>query len=349
LKKKMLMVSTDSPYPVVVGGFERLIADYQEHVFCDHDVYLLVHENEGKSSLLHYGDPVPFSDLDGVLRQHDFEFAYFVHPALDYDDPDVIVPLTERTPCFCFLQRHPEEGVCDSRFRGVVTHFSDRPHSDVLRLGGSYNPRIFYKDRQSEDFILCVGRIAPEKNTLELVRGYRQKIYERFGLPLYLVGGAHDAEYFREVWAYVDQVSVLCTADPEQPVAPHSWRSSREIAGLCNRARMFVIASPSESFCLALVEAMSCGATCVVNGDFFGFDEYDLRPHVFGNVTAPNGTILDVLAEALGQDVRLDASQWVRKFSLDQTRNKLMPFIRMRLSAHRGAGAAAAARAGGPS
>jgi glycosyltransferase involved in cell wall biosynthesis len=342
----MLMVSSDSPYPVVVGGFERLIADYQEHVFSDHDVYLLVHGYDRETLFLHYGDPVPFSDLAGALFHEDFEFAYFVNPALDFDDSDLIVPLTQRTPCFCFLQRHPETGVCDGRFRGMVTHFSDQPHPDVLRLGGSYNPKVFYKNRQAEDFVLCVGRIAPEKNTLELVRGYRERIYRRFGLPLCLVGGAHDAEYFREVWAYVDQVSVLCTADPEQPVAPHSWRSSREIARLCNRARMFVMASPSESFCLALVEAMSCGTTCVVNGNFFGFDEHDLRPHVFGNITVPNATVLDVLEEALGQDVRIDASQWVKKFSLDETRNKLMPFIQSRLPAHQGA-AAAAARAGG--
>jgi glycosyltransferase involved in cell wall biosynthesis len=329
----MLMVSSDSPYPVVVGGFERLIADYQEHVFYDYDVHLLVHGYDRETELLHYGDPVPFSSLTDKLFREEFEFAYFVNPALDFEDADLILPLTERTPCFCFLQRHPDEGVCDARFRGMVTHFSAQPHADLLRLGGSYNPKIFYKDRQEEDFVLCVGRIAPEKNTLELVCDYRRKIYDRYGLPLYLVGGAHDLEYFREVWAYVDNVSVFCTTDPTQPVAPHSWRSSAEIARLCNRARMFVIASPSESFCIAMIEAMSCGATCVVNGNFFGFDEHDLRPRVFGNITGQNGPILDVLEQALVQDVRIDASQWVKKFSLQQTRNTLMRFIQARLHA----------------
>jgi len=336
VKRKMLMVSSDSPYPVVVGGFERLIADYQEHVFHDYDVHHLLYGYDLETQLLHYGSPVPFSDLVGTLLREEFEFAYFVNPALNFDDNDVIIPLTERTPSFCFLQRHPETAVSDARFKGMVTHFSERPHPDVLRLGGSCNPAIFYKNRQAEDFVLCVGRIAPEKNTLELVRDYKQKIYARYGFPLYLVGGAHDPEYFRQVWAYVDNESVFCTADPERPVAPHSWRSSAEIARLCNRARMFVIASPSESFCIAMVEAMSCGTTCVVNGNFFGFEEHDLQPHVFGNITGQQGSILDVLEQALGRDVRIDASAWVGKYSLAATRSRLMPFIRTRLHTHNG-------------
>jgi glycosyltransferase involved in cell wall biosynthesis len=345
VKKKMLMVSSDSPYPVVVGGFERLISDYQEHIFRDYDVHLLLYGYDLETQVLHYGNPLPFSDVTSRLMAEDYEFAYFVNPALDYDDAAVIVPLTERTPCFCFLQRHPEKDIPDVRFRGIVTHFSEQPHRDVLRLGGSYNPNIFWKNRQEEDCVLCVGRISPEKNTLELVRDYRQRIYERYGLPLYLVGGAHIPEYFREVWTYVDNVSVFSTADPEQPVAPRSWRSSEEIAGFCNRARLFVTASPSESFCLAMIEAMACGATCVVNGNFFGFDEHDLRPHVFGNITGKSGSILDVLEQALAADVRIDASQWVKKFSLEETREKLMQFIKPRLYAHNGMAATSVAAA----
>ena len=328
-----------------MGGFERLVADYQDHLFCDYDVYLLLCL-EDRLQLLHYGKKIDSPVTTEHLLSHGFEFAYFVHPGIDYSGPLSPAPLTQHTPSFCFVQRHPDDEVPDDLFRGMVTHYSERPTSDVLRLGGSYNPAVFYKKkkRQSEDFILCVGRISPEKNQLELVRGYKEKIYARYGLPLNLVGGASDIEYFKEVVAYVDNVSVFCTADPEQPGTARSWRSATEIADLCNRARMFVMPSPSESFCLAMIEAMACGATCVVNGDFYGFDDGDLAPRVFGNVSDSEGSIVDVLDEALHRQIRIDSSKWVKKFSLPEIKNQLMPFIQERL--HEGTGPELSATAG---
>ncbi|HEV3315703.1 MAG TPA: glycosyltransferase [Candidatus Angelobacter sp.] len=343
MKRKVLLVSSDNPYPVVMGGFERLIIDYQDHLFRDYDVYLLLFLEEGMQ-LLHYGKPVWSPDINATLLSERFEFIYFVHPGIDFSDPVALAPLTQSSPSFCFVQRHPDEDIPDVIFRGMVTHFSERPTSDVLRLGGSYNPAIFYEERQPEDFILCVARISPEKNQLDLVRGYKEKIYARYGLPLYLVGGANDMEYFQEILAYVDNLSVFCTADRERPGAAACWRSSVEIAALCNRARIFVMPSPSESFCLAMIEAMACGTTCVVNGDFFGFDEDDLAPRVFGNVRGSDRPILDVLDEALHREIRTDSSEWVKKFSLPEIRNQLMPFIQDRL--HQGNGALPSATAG---
>lgn len=329
-KRKLLLVSSDSPYPVVMGGFERLVADYQNHLFFDFDVYLLLLLDE-EMQLSHYGNQVAPADMSEKLLGGGFEFAYFVHPSIHLCQPYLLQPVTESIPSFCFVQRHPDLYISDVPFRGMVTHFSERPANDVLRLGGSYNPAVFYPKRQAEDFILCVGRISPEKNQLELVRGYKEKIFARYGLPLYLVGGAADLEYFQEVVPYVDNVSVFCTADPKYPDAPRSWRSSVEIAALCNQARMFVMPSPSESFCLALIEAMACGTTCVVNGDFFGFDAEDLEPRVFGNVHRSERPILDVLDEALHRQVRMDSSEWVKKFSLPEIRDQLLPFIQERL------------------
>ena len=322
-----------------------MVADYQDHLFCDYDVYLLLCL-EDRLQLLHYGKKIDSPKTTERLLSQGFEFAYFVHPGIDYSGPLSPAPLTQHSPSFCFVQRHPDDEVPDDLFRGMVTHYSERPTSDVLRLGGSYNPAIFYKKkkRQPEDFILCVGRIAPEKNQLELVRGYKEKIYACYGLPLHLVGGASDIEYFKEVVAYVDNVSVFCTADPEQPGTARSWRSATEIADLCNRARMFVMPSPSESFCLAMIEAMACGATCVVNGDFYGFDDGDLAPRVFGNVSDSEGSIVDVLDEALHRQIRIDSSKWVKKFSLPEIKNQLMPFIQERL--HEGTGPELSATAG---
>jgi len=107
-----------------------------------------------------------------ILFEDKFEFSLFIHPDIDFNDRTLIGPLAHRIPSFCFVQRHPEKQINEALFRGILTHLSDRPHSDLLRIGGSYNPEIFYKKRSGEDYVLCVARIYPEKNQLELVRDF---------------------------------------------------------------------------------------------------------------------------------------------------------------------------------
>lgn len=333
MKPKALIVCSDNPYPVVVGGYERLIHDYQHHVFSDYDVYVLVCHSESEAQLLHYGQPVPAHVRNPMLFEEKFEFSLFIHPDIDFDDPVLISPLASRIPSFCFLQRHPDRYIDENLFRGILTHFSDQPHQDILRIGGSYNPQVFSHNGNGHknQYVLCVARIYPEKNQLELVRGYKERIYDRYGLPLYLVGGTEHIEYFHKVNSYIDGEVIMGTADPAAPMAPGSWRSAAEIADLCRGARLFVMASPRESFCLAMIEAMACGVTCVVNGNYFGFERDDLRPNVYGPITRKRGNILDTIASALERDVRIDASQWVRKFDVNQIKEEMLGFIRARL------------------
>ncbi|MDX6402741.1 MAG: hypothetical protein QOH70_196 [Blastocatellia bacterium] len=331
MKKKALMVCSESPYPDVVGGYERLIKDYQAHVFSDYDVYFLVCRRDSLEQLLHYGVPVRSKvERERILAQ-DFAFAFFVHSDFDCDGRRVVGPLIDRVPSFCFVQLHPNDEIKDDRFRGIITHHSESLHKDVLRIGGAYNPEVFYKDRQSEEFIVCVGRIHPHKNQLELVRDYRERIYSKHQMPLYLIGGSSETDYFALVNQFVDGVSVLSTADPQNPMAGSSWRTSHDIAALCNRARMFVMPSEEESFCIALIEAMACGTTCVVDGIYYGFDENDLRPNVYGNITGTDESILDLIDDVLTRDIRIDASEWVKKYSLSETQKHLMTFIHERL------------------
>jgi len=204
----------------VVGGYERLISDYQRYVFRDYDVYLLICHCEGGCELLHYGMPVPAHLMYPMLFDEKFEFSLFIHPDVDFSDRVLIAPLAHRIPSFCFVQRHPEKQIKEGLFRGILTHFSDRPHNDLLRIGGSYNPEVFYKKRTGEDYVLCVARIYPEKNQFELVRDYKKKIYDRFGLPLRLVGGTENLAYFRKVEKYIDGVAVIGTADPKADAKP---------------------------------------------------------------------------------------------------------------------------------
>ncbi|MFY9938954.1 MAG: glycosyltransferase, partial [Silvibacterium sp.] len=111
-----------------------------------------------------------------------------------------------------------------------------------------------------------------------------------------------------------------------------NWRSPVEIAALMNRARFFVSASPKESFGIALAEALACGTTCVLNGDFWGFDPQDLGPYVFGNIAGKHGSILDVLEEALTVDARLDGSDWVKKYSIWRAAECQIEFVERRLA-----------------
>src|SRR5262249_2956952 len=161
-----------------------------------------------------------------------------------------------------------------------MAHLSNIPHKNILLLGACYDSDIFFKNRKAEEFILSVGRIHSDKNQVELVSGYKERIYDKYKLPLRLVGGIGDTDYYKQVRSHIDNLSVFSTVDPEKPHAWASWKTPHEIADLCSRARMFVMGSPKESFCIALVEAIACGTTCVVNGNYWGFDEADIKPHV---------------------------------------------------------------------
>lgn len=328
MKKKALLASSANPYPVVTSGCERLIVDYQSHLLSDYDVYFLLTRPGGWEPVgLYHRDELIAGDVtaENVL-DHGFEFALFI----GFIENDFTRRLVERIPSFCLTDIHPRDDLPERMFKGIMAHLSTSPGEDVLLLGACYNSDTFYKNRRAEEFVLSVARIHPDKNQHELVRGYRERIYEKHGLPLYLAGGANDPGYFAEVSQYVDNVSVISTVDPRRPYES-GWKSAREVADLCNRARMFVMASPKESFCIALIEAMACGATCVVDGNYWGFDEADIRPNVYGNTTGKRGDILDLLDEALSRDVRIDGSEWVKKFSLKETKKTLLRFVEGRL------------------
>src|SRR5262245_64855354 len=111
-KPKALIVCSESPYPFVVGGYERLIADYQSHVFADFDVYFLDCRRDSLNQLHHYGRPVGRNgDRERIIEEENFAFAFFVHSDFDFNGPRLISPLIERVPSFCFTQYSPNAEV----------------------------------------------------------------------------------------------------------------------------------------------------------------------------------------------------------------------------------------------
>jgi glycosyltransferase involved in cell wall biosynthesis len=328
-KKKALLASSANPYPVVTSGCERLIMDYQSHLLSDYDVFFLLTTMDewNPLALFHHDELITRNITVENILAHNFEFALFI----GFKGNQFTRQLVDQIPSFCLTDIHPRDDLPDNLFKGIMAHRSTYPHKNVMLLGACYNSEIFFKERRGEEFILSVARIHADKNQREMVGDYKERIYEKYNLPLHLVGGVNDSNYFRQVNEYVDNVSVFSTVDPGSPLATAGWKPSQEIADLCNRARMFVMASPKESFCIALIEAIACGTTCIVDGNYWGFDAADIRPNVYGNTTGKRGYILDLVDEALSRDVRIDGSEWVKKFSLKETKKSLLNFINERL------------------
>jgi len=325
---KVLLISSANPYPVVTNGCERLVLDYQRTVFSGYDVHFVATDPETWAPVAWFHDESICRpcNVDRLLEV-DFAFAFFV----GFRSNNFSMCVATQMPAFCLTDTHPHPDIPDGVFRGILSHRVIMPREDILLCAGSYNSEIFQKNRTGEEWILSVGRIHPDKNQLELVSGYRNRIYARFGLPLYLVGGIDDQMYYESLYPFIDHVSVCSTIEDGRPEVGN-WRSPDEIAGLLNRARFFVTASPKESFGIALAEALACGTTCVLNGDFWGFDPMDLAPHVFGNITGKRGSILDVLEEALTGDVRRDGSEWVKKYSILHAAERQLEFVERRLA-----------------
>jgi hypothetical protein len=52
---------------------------------------------------------------------------------------------------------------------------------------------------------------------------------------------------------------------------------------------------------------------------------------VHGNVASKRGSVLDLVAEALRDEVRIDASQWARRYALREIRDGVARFVHDRL------------------
>src|SRR5437016_1328719 len=246
MKKKVLLICNQIPYPCVNGGIERLVAGYELQIFSGFDVYLLFYRSGHPLQMFHYGQPLPGETLLESLLAQEFAFVFLFNYDTDFQQDNFIRPLLGRLPCFQFLQAHPVAGMDDNHFRGTIAQSSSAPGKDIFVPGGFYDGSIFFKKGgPSEELVVCVARIHEDKNQLELVRGYKERIYNKYGLPLYLAGGGglRDEEdlYFHEVMEHVDGVTIFSNADRARPLAPGNWLGAAEVASLFHRARLAVM------------------------------------------------------------------------------------------------------------
>jgi glycosyltransferase involved in cell wall biosynthesis len=116
------------------------------------------------------------------IFDYNFELALFI----GFKEHEFINCIVAHIPSFCLTDIHPKDDLPEHLFKGIMAHLSNIPHKNVLLLGACYDSEIFFKNRKSEEFILSVGRIHPDKNQHELVCCYKERIYEKYKLPLQL-------------------------------------------------------------------------------------------------------------------------------------------------------------------
>ena len=138
-------------------------------------------------------------------------------------------------------------------------------------------PKAFIERYHLQDFFLCVGRIEPRKNQLNLIRSHKG-----LGRPLVIIGEAvscykdYEAQCRKEAAANVHFIGYL-TPDSE-------WL--RSAYGACDT---FVLPSWFETPGLAALEAALAGAKIVItNGgptrEYFGEKAFYVDPHSVANI-----------------------------------------------------------------
>lgn len=134
------------------------------------------------------------------------------------------------------------------------------------------------------EYILYVGRISPEKGTMDLVEGYRKA---KTGKKLVLVGPLDDSEYCKTVQQQVQNDPNIIMTD---------YVVGDPLKELYSNCRLFVLPSHTEGLSLSLLEALSIGARCLVSD----IPENTVVADIYGAAFTPEDT--DDLARALERE-----------------------------------------------
>lgn len=106
---------------------------------------------------------------------------------------------------------------------------------------------------EKDGYILYVGRISPEKGTMDLVEGYLKAHTDK---KLVLAGPLDGSEYCRAVQERVrDNPNVIMT----------DYVVGDTLKELYSNCKLFVLPSHTEGLSLSLLEALSIGARCLVS------------------------------------------------------------------------------------
>ena len=76
-----------------------------------------------------------------------------------------------------------------------------------------------------------------------------------------------------------------------------------------------------------MIESMACGTTCVVNGDYWGFAEAELRPQCARQHLLQARLGRRPRGSRAARGVRIDASQWARGYTVREMRGTISRYI----------------------
>jgi len=130
-----------------------------------------------------------------------------------------------------------------------------------------YRPMKSFVDADNKKpYILYVAKMAPHKNQLILLKAFKILIEKGYDINLVLVGpkragftSAKVSEYYKECRDFINTNNLSKSVIFKEDV------SQEDLIGIYQNAEVFVHPSIEEGFGLVLLEAMSCGLSCVVN------------------------------------------------------------------------------------
>jgi alpha-1,3-rhamnosyl/mannosyltransferase len=109
-----------------------------------------------------------------------------------------------------------------------------------------------------EDFLLFVGTLEPRKNVAALVRAFREAVSQtKARLQLVIAG--------KKGWLTEDIFAQAGEAGLSERVVFTGYLPDEDLRALYSSCRAFVYPSLSEGFGLPPLEAMACGAACIVS------------------------------------------------------------------------------------
>lgn len=103
------------------------------------------------------------------------------------------------------------------------------------------------------EYVLYIGRISPEKGPQDLIEAFRRTVTDK---KLVIAGEMPDTDFIKEIKAAIgDSENIICTG----------FVSGDTMNELYSNAALYVLPSHTEGLALTLLEAMSCGARCMVS------------------------------------------------------------------------------------